>query len=130
MDNDGSHHAKTCLKWLRENEINYSAKPPPPCGNKRCRCKPPDDFWFPTYSREVSPAELYNNYIQQELDKLTQRLGFPKGVDILNRRVRQIVKKTPKSYFKNLMAGMPTRVKEMYYANGGQWNQVNLFGVC
>ena len=120
MDNDRSHHAKTCIKWLEKKGINYSAQPPPPCGKQRCRCKPPEGFWFPAYAPEVSPAELYNNYIQQELDKLSQRLGHPARLEILKRRVHQIIRKTPQSYFENLMAGMPRRVMEMYKANGGR----------
>ena len=49
---------------------------------------------------------------------MTQRLGHPRSIKILKSRVRQIVKKTPKSYFKKLMAGMPKRVKKMYDARG------------
>ena len=119
MDNDRSHHAKKCVKWMKDNGVNFSAKPPPPCGNKRCRCETPEGWWFPAYAPEVSPAELYNNYIQQELDKLAQRCGHPKSLKNLEQRVRRVVKKTPSLYFENLMAGMPERVKEMYYANGG-----------
>ena len=120
MDNDRSHHANTCIKWMEEKGINYSAPPPPPCGNQVCRCEPPEGFWYPAYAPEVSPAELYNNYIQEELDKLSQRLGHPARLEILKRRVHQIIRKTPTSYFKNLMKGMPKRVKEMYKANGGR----------
>ena len=119
MDNDRSHHAKKCVKWMEENNIIFSARPPPPCGHKRCSCDPPDGWWFPALAPEGSPAELYNNYIQQELDKLTQRLGHPSSLSILKTRVRLIVRKTPKSYFQKLMAGMPKRVREMYKANGG-----------
>lgn len=122
MDNDRSHHAKKVIEWFEENDIYYSGSPPPPCGRKRCRCEPPDGLWFPAYAPEVSPAELYNNYVQQELDKLSQRLGHPSGLKNLKQRVQQIVRKTPKSYFKKLMAGMPARVKKMYIANGGNYS--------
>lgn len=119
MDNDKSHHAKTCIKWMEENDVNFSAAPPKPCGNERCRCQPPNGWWFPAYAPEASPAELYNNYIQQELDKLVQRQGHPGSIGILKRRVRQIVEKTPTSYFERLMESMPRRVEKMYKDNGG-----------
>ena len=118
MDNDRSHHSKKALKWMNENGVNYSAPPPPPCHLQRCRCEPPEGFWFPAYAPEVSPAELYNNYIQQELDKATQRLGHPGSIEILKSRVKRIVRGTPKSYFKKLMEGMPKRVKKLYDARG------------
>jgi hypothetical protein len=118
MDNDRSHHSKKALKWLEKNNIEYSAPPPPPCHKQRCRCQPPASFWYPAYAPEVSPAELYNNYIQQELDRMTQRLGHPSSLKILKSRVGQIVKKTPESYFKNLMSGMPKRVKKMFDSGG------------
>lgn len=120
MDNDGSHHSKICVKYLNENNVLFSSKPPPPCWRERCRCKPPEGFWFPAYAPEVSPAELYNNYIQQELDNMAQRRGHPSSIENLKQRVHQIVRKTPKSYFKDLMASMPRRVQEMYKANGGK----------
>lgn len=120
MDNDGSHHAKTCVKWMMENSVNFSAAPPRPCGLKKCRCKPPEGWWFPAYAPEVSPAELYNNYIQEELDKFTEKNGHPNSTEILRRRVRQIVRKTSASYFKSLMEGMPGRVKQMFKDNGGR----------
>lgn len=107
------------MKWLRENNIDFSAKPPPPCWRKRCVCKPPEGWWFPAYAPEVSPAELYNNYIQEELDHMTERLGHSASVKNLKSRVHQIIRKTPASYFENLMKGMPKRVKEMYQASGG-----------
>ena len=69
MNNDGSHHAKSCVKWMAENDVNFSVAPPIPCGLKRFRCIPPEGWWIPAYAPEVSPAELYNNYVQQELDK-------------------------------------------------------------
>ena len=118
MDNDKSHHAKIAVASMVENNVEYSLPPPPPCHNQRCRCKPPDDFWFPAYSPDLAPAELYNNYVQQELDKMTQRLGHPATIQRLKSRVKQIVTKTPKSYFKNLMAGMPARVQRVYEARG------------
>ena len=118
MDNDKSHHAKKCANFLRGKNIEFSAPPPPPCHRQRCRCEPPSGLWFPAYAPEVSPAELYNNYVQQELDKMTQRLGHPKTLKILKSRVKKIVKETPRSYFKNLMASMPKRVKRMYDARG------------
>ena len=77
-------------------------------------------MWFPAYAPEVSPAEFYNNYVQSELDKLAQRLGHPSGLRNLKMRVKQVVRRTPKSYFKNLMASMPARVKKMYIDNGGK----------
>ena len=120
MDNDSSHHAKKCVKWMTENNVNFSSKPPPPCHNKRCRCEPPQGFWFPAYAPEVSPAELYNNYIQEQLDHLSQRSGFPTSLKNLKLRVQQIIRKTPKSYFENVMKSMPSRVKKMYKANGGE----------
>ena len=118
MDNDKSHHAKICLKLLREKDVEFSAAPPPPCHRQRCRCEPPSCFWFPAYAPEVSPAELYNNYVQQKLDEMTQRLGHPKSQAILKSRVRRIVKETPSSYFKNLMGSMPKRVKKLFEARG------------
>ena len=120
MDNDSSHHAKKCNKWMIENDVIFSSKPPPPCHSQRCKCKPPQGFWFPAYAPEVSPAELYNNYIQQELDNFAQRQGYPKSIKNLKSRIHQIVRKTPKSYFKNLMASMPSRIRKMYKANGGK----------
>jgi hypothetical protein len=118
MDNDRSHHSKKARKWMLENGVNFSESPPPPCHHERCRCEIPVGFWFPAYAPEVSPAELYNNYVQQELDKATQRLGHPGSIVFLKSRVRRIVNKTPKSYFKTLMVGMPKRVKKMYGARG------------
>ena len=127
MDNDSSHHAKTCVTWMERNSIIFSSKPPPPCGNKRCFCKPPQGFWFPAYAPEVSPAELYNNYIQQELDNYAQRNGYPSTLKILKSRIHQIIRKTPKSYFSNLMTSMPQRIKKMYRVCGGKWAYKWLF---
>ena len=42
MDNDGSHHDKSCVKWMTKNDVNFSVAPPKPCGLKRCRCIPPE----------------------------------------------------------------------------------------
>jgi hypothetical protein len=118
MDNDRSHHSKKAVKWLKDNNIEFSAPPPPPCHHKVCRCDQPEGLLYPAYAPEVSPAELYNNYMQQELDKMTQRLGHPGSIGILKGRVRQIVKKTSKSYFKKLRSGVSARVNRMYEAKG------------
>ena len=99
MDNDSSHHAKTCVNRMRRNNVVFSSKPPPPCGRKRCVCEPPQGFWFPAYAPEVSPAELYKNYIQQELDNYAQRNGYPTSIKNLKSRIHQSIRKTPESYF-------------------------------
>ena len=79
---------------------------------------PPDGLWFPAYAVEVSRAELFNNQVQQQLDKMTHRLGHPSSLRILKLRVGQVVRKTQKSYFKNPAAGMPERDRKTYKAGG------------
>lgn len=64
------------------------------------------------YMHQKYPCELYNNYIQQELDNFAQRQGYPKSIKNLKSRIHRIVRKTPKSYFKNVMAGMPGRIRK------------------
>ena len=55
MDNGESNHAKTCVKWKKDKNVNFSAAPPQPCGlKKKCRCKSPEEWWFPVYAAEVS----------------------------------------------------------------------------
>ena len=87
------HHSKKARAWMENNNIEFSEAPPRPCWRQRRRCEAPVGFWFPAYAPEVSPAELYNNYVQQELDKMTQRLGFPSTLEILRSRVRKIARK-------------------------------------
>lgn len=119
QDNDSAHTSNKAKKYLEDTFPNYTEAPPRPCHKKRCRCEAPEGEWFPAYLPECQPAEFINQYLQQELDKDTERLGPPANLEVVKRRVRKIAAKMPRSYFKNLFSSMPKRVAALLEAKGG-----------
>jgi hypothetical protein len=57
---------------------------------------------IPCYLSEYQPTELPNYYLQQELDKIAERLVHPANLNDVQRGVTQIAKKYPNSHSKNL----------------------------